>query len=201
MELLVDLFGYLSIVFHGITLASQSIALGSALFLVFLAQPRAWVLGTTGQAIGRDTVRIAGWACVSMALAEAAALALPALVLTTTLDMPLADALGAQFALAGAARIAAVLLLAGTLFGFGPRAPWWLILPLVAASLAAASFSTHAAARLEHSIPLLVVSAIHQFGAALWIGGIPAFLAALTRARVPGHEIPHAPCDTTGRPL
>ena len=41
MELLVDLFGYLSIIFHGITLASQSVALGSALFLVFLAQPRA----------------------------------------------------------------------------------------------------------------------------------------------------------------
>ena len=186
MELLVDLFGYLSIIFHGITLASQSVALGSALFLVFLAQPRAWMLGTTGQSIAQDTVRIAGWASVTMALAEAAALALPALVLTTTLDMPLADALGAQFALAGVARIAVILLLAAALFGFGPRAPWWLVLPLVAASLAAATFSTHAAARLEHRLPLLVVSGIHQFGAALWIGGIPAFLAALARARVPG---------------
>ena len=186
MELLVDLFGYLSIALHGVTLASQSIALGSALFLVFLAQPRAWMLGVTGQHIARDSVRIAGWAAVVMALAEAAGLALPGLVLATTLNMPVADALGAQFALAGIARIAAVLLLAGALFGFGPRAPWWLVLPLVAATLAAATFSTHAAARVENSLPLLIVSGIHQFGAALWIGGIPAFLAALHRARVPG---------------
>ncbi len=186
MELLVDLFGYFSIILHGVTLAGQSVALGSALFLIFLAQPRAWLLGATGHSIGRDTVRIAGWASIAMALAEAGGLALPALVLTTTLDMPIADALGAQFALAGVARIAAVLLLAAVLFGFGARAPWWLVLPLVAATLAAATFSTHAAARLEHSLPLLVVSGIHQFGAALWIGGLPAFLAALARARVPG---------------
>ena len=186
MEFLVDLFGYLTIVLHGVTLASQSIALGSAMFLVFLAQPRAWLLGDTGAQIASDSVRIAGWAAMVMAVAEAAGLALPGLVLATTLDMTLADAMGAQFALAGVARIAAVLLLAATLFGLGPRAPWWLVLPLVAATLAAATFSTHAAARVEHGLPLLIVSGIHQFGAALWIGGIPAFLAALARARVPG---------------
>ena len=186
MELLVDLFGYLSIIFHGVTLASQSVALGAALFLVFLAQPRGWMLGNTGQLIASDTVRIAVWAAVVMALTAAAALALPGLVLTTTLDMSLADALGAQFALAAVARIAMVLLLAGVLLGFGARAPWGLVLPLVAGTLAAASFSTHAAARLDGSVPLLIVSGIHQFGAALWIGGIPAFLVALNRARAPG---------------
>jgi hypothetical protein len=39
MELLVDLFGYLSIVVHGLTILSQSVALGGVLFLVLLAWP------------------------------------------------------------------------------------------------------------------------------------------------------------------
>ena len=39
MSLLVDLFGYLSILLHGLTIVAQSMALGGALFLVFLARP------------------------------------------------------------------------------------------------------------------------------------------------------------------
>ena len=185
MALLVDLFGYLSIVLHGVTLAAQATALGGAMFLVFLAQPRAWVLGSAGPGIAAGTARLAGWAAVGMAVAEALGLALPAAVLASTLDMAPAQALSAQFALAGAARIALVLLLALVLFARGARSPWWLVLPLVAGVLAAAAFSTHAAARLEHSEVLLVVSGIHQFGAALWIGGIPAFLLAMSRAPAP----------------
>jgi len=60
------------------------------------------------------------------------------------------------------------------------------VLPVVLGVLATATLSTHAAARLEGSLPLLAASGIHQFGAALWIGGIPAFLLALRRAQVPG---------------
>lgn len=186
MELLVDLFGYLSVVLHGVTLAAQSTALGGALFLAFLAQPRAWMLGATGARIAEGTARLAGWAAIAMAVAEAGAIAMPGALLADTLGISLADALGAQFALAGIARIALALVLAGVLLGWGGRAPWWLVLPLVAGVLAAATFSTHAAARLEDSVPLLAISGLHQFGAALWIGGIPAFLLALRRAAVPG---------------
>ncbi len=39
MSLLVDLFGYLSIVLHGLTILAQSMALGGVLFLVLLARP------------------------------------------------------------------------------------------------------------------------------------------------------------------
>ena len=37
MALLVDLFGYLSIVIHGLTIVAQSMMLGGVIFLVFLA--------------------------------------------------------------------------------------------------------------------------------------------------------------------
>jgi copper resistance protein D len=189
MELLVDLFGYLSVVFHGLTLVGQAIALGSALFLVFLAGPRAWLLGETGQRIAARTAVIGGWSALAMAVAESGSIALPAALLAGTLDITIADALGAQFALAGIVRVALALALAGAMFGLGARAPFWLVLPLVAGILAAATLSTHAAARLELSVPLLAISGIHQFGAALWIGGIPAFLAALRLAQVPGDAV------------
>ncbi len=45
MELLVDLFGYLSIVLHGLTIVAQSMALGGVLFLVPLGRPLAPRLG------------------------------------------------------------------------------------------------------------------------------------------------------------
>ena len=189
MELLVDLFSYLTIVLHGATLATQAIALGGALFLVLLAQPRAWLLGAAGPPIADAVARQAGWAGLAMAAVEAASVVLPGLLLADTLEITLADALGAQFALAGMARVALGLVLAAVLFGFGGRAPWWLVLPPVLGVLATATLSTHAAARLEGSLPLLLVSGIHQFGAALWIGGIPAFLLALRRAPAPGAAV------------
>jgi putative copper resistance protein D len=189
VELLVDLFSYLTIVLHGATLATQAMALGGALFLVLLAQPRAWLLGAAGPPIADGVARQAAWASLAMAAVEAASVALPALLLADTLEITLADALGAQFALAGMARVVLGLVLAAVLCGFGGRAPWWLVLPPVLGVLATATLSTHAAARLEGSMPLLLVSGIHQFGAALWIGGIPAFLLALRRAPAPGAAV------------
>ena len=48
MALLIDLFGYLSIILHGLTIVAQSMALGGVLFLVLLARPLAGRLGATG---------------------------------------------------------------------------------------------------------------------------------------------------------
>ncbi len=183
MELLVDLFGYLTIILHGFGISAQAIAIGSTLFLTFLVQPGRALLR---DALGRDIARLAGWAAVGLVAAEAAGLAVRAAVLASTLDISAFDALGAQFALAGIARICAALLLAAVLFRARAVAPAWLLLSLAAAVLLAATLATHAAARVQDSALLLGVAALHQFGAALWIGGIPAFLVALARLDTQG---------------
>ena len=67
------------------------------------------------------------------------------------------------------------------LFARGSRAPLAPLLVLAAIALAAATATTHAAARLDGRAVLLVVEGLHQLGAAIWIGGIPCFLLALTR--------------------
>ena len=180
MTLLVDLFGYLSVVLHGCTIVAQSMALGGVLFLLLLVRPLAAGL-TAAPAIARDTARIAGWAALALAACEAMTVAMQAAILIDTVDLTLPQALGAESALAGLAKIAASLVLAVSLLGTGPRAPARLLLIAGAVELAAATMTTHAAARLDHRALLLGVSALHQFGAAIWIGGIPCFIAALAR--------------------
>lgn len=181
MELLVDLFGYLSIVVHGLTILSQSMALGGVLFLVLLARPLTPRLGQTGIAAG--TARIAGYAALALLLSQAATVALQAAVLMDTVDLSLPDVLTASFAIAGLIKTVAAGSMALVLFGKRERSPALPLLALTVIELTAATLTTHAAARLDNRAGLLVVEGLHQLGAAIWIGGIPCFLFSLRRVR------------------
>ncbi len=183
MSLLIDLFGYFSVVIHGLTITAQSIVLGGVLFIVLLLRPLAPQLGSTGQEIERTCIAIAAWSGLALVLCEAATVGLQAAVLVGTLDLSLADTLRANFAIAGLVKASAAVLIALTLFALGQRAPVTPLLALSVIVLASATLSTHAAARLQERTPLLLVEFLHQFGAAIWIGGIPYFLVALGRVQ------------------
>lgn len=179
MSLLVDLFGYLAIVIHGLTIVSQSMAIGGVLFLIFLVRPQGERLGTEGSHIERVATRITGWAAISLIICELATILLNTAVLTSTVELGIGEVLAANFALAGSVKIAAALLLAILLFGNGTKAPAPMLLSVGFIELAAAVFTTHAAARLDDRGVLLAVEWLHQAGAVIWIGGIPCFIAAL----------------------
>ncbi len=179
MSLLVDVFGYLSVIIHGLTIVAQSMALGGALFLVFAARPLARL--PQGACIGRDSARIAAFAALALVACELLTLALQGSVLVATVDLSWAEVLGADFALASLVKIGAAAVLAITLFGARARAPSGLLLAAGFLELAAATLTTHAAARLDGRLPLMLVEGLHQLGAAIWIGGIPAFVLALAR--------------------
>lgn len=183
MALLIDLFGYLSIVIHGLTITAQSMTLGAVLFLALLLRPIVAQLGSTGQSIERTCIAIAAWSALALVLCEAATVALQSAVLVGTVDLSIADTLHASFAVAGLVKATAAALIALTLFALGQRAPMIPLLALAAIALAAATLTTHAAARLDHRTPLLLVGFLHQFGAAIWIGGIPCFVVALHRVQ------------------
>ncbi|HXX47055.1 MAG TPA: hypothetical protein VEN47_02440, partial [Myxococcota bacterium] len=53
MALFVDLFGYLSVVLRGATLAMEALAIGGVCFLVAVARPRAPRLGESGHLLLR----------------------------------------------------------------------------------------------------------------------------------------------------
>ncbi|MBN9562256.1 MAG: CopD family protein [Alphaproteobacteria bacterium] len=181
MSLLVDLFGYLSIVLHGLTIVAQSMTLGGVLFLALLARPLQRPLGPAGEAITRGCVRITAWSALGLVLCEASSVALQAAVLVGTVDLPIMEALGANFAIAGMVKAAMAALIGLTLVARGTRAPVSFLLILGAVELAAATLTTHAAARLDDRAILLIVAGLHQLGAAIWIGGLPCFLLALAR--------------------
>jgi putative copper resistance protein D len=179
MNLLIDLFGYLSIIVHGLTIVSQSMAIGGVLFLVFLARPMASEIGLAGPRIMADTARVAAWAAIGLILCEGATVAMQAAILTATVDLSLPDALGASSAMAGLVKMGCGAVMAVGLWGGGARAPRLLLLATAAVELVASTLTTHAAARLADQQVLLAAALLHQLGAAIWIGGIPAFAAAL----------------------
>lgn len=180
MELLIDLFGYLSIVLHGLTILAQSIALGAVLFLVLLA--RALPIDPD---IARRSARIAAWGALGLIVAEAATVGLQSAAVVASIAIPFDEALGANFAIAGLTKIAIATLMAVLLFTRGPKAPGIPLLLAVVLELAVATMTTHAAARLDDRGPLLVAAWLHQAGAAIWIGGLPCFLMALGRLTDP----------------
>ena len=183
MGLLIDLFGYLSIVIHGLTITAQSVALGGVLVLALLLRPIVTRLGAAGPDIERACIALTAWSALALVVCEAATVALQTAVLVGTVDLTIADTLHANFAIAGMVKTTAAALIALTLFALGQRAPATPLLALSAIVLAAATLTTHAAARLDHRTPLLLVEFLHQFGAAIWIGGIPCFLVALSRVQ------------------
>jgi len=175
MERLVDLIGYIGILLHGLVIVSQSMALGGMLFLVLLARPFA---GLVGRDVVRRTALIAAWSALALVAVETINVSLQTAVLVTTLDLPVGNIMRAHFAVAGIVKTAAAACLAA-LLSRGAGAPW--LLAAGAVELAAATLTTHAAARLSDGPLLLAVEALHQLGAAIWIGGIPCFVMALAR--------------------
>ncbi len=176
MILLVDVFGYLSIIIHGLTIVAQSMSLGGVLFLFALALPLAPQIGPR---IARDTARIAAWSALGLVVCEGLTVALQAAVLTATLDISLLNALSAASAEAGLVKVAMGLIMSALLFTYGETSPRWALLLAGLVELIAATLTTHAAARLADRPILLFAAFLHQFGAAIWVGGIPAFLSAL----------------------
>ena len=164
MTLLIDLFGYLSIVVHGLTIVAQSVALGGVLFLALLVHPLARQLSSACEGIGRSCARLAAWSAIALLVCELATVGLQSAVLVGTVDLSLGEVMGAHFAIAGMVKAAAAALIALTLFSLGQRAPVAPLLVLTAIELAAATLTTHAAARLDNRTPLLLVEGLHQFG-------------------------------------
>ena len=181
MALLVDLFGYLTIILHGLSILAQSMALGGVVFLLALARPfSAQIEG--GDRIAARTARIAGWAALGLAAAELLTVAMQSAVLVETVEITIPDALGAFSAQAVLVRMVAALALAALLLPRRPAAPAPLLI-LCGVILAAATMTTHATARLSDNTVLLLASALHIAGAAIWIGGVPSFVMTLGRLR------------------
>jgi len=180
MARLLQVFGFLSVLFRGATLTFQSLAIGGIVFLIFVArranQDSAEVQQACLRWIRRAAIALAGMQ-ISYVLANS-------MILRQSADMSLREVVGANFVLAGAIGIVSaftVIALTGARrsSGYGD-----LLLP-VAAIITSSVMTSHSMARLDYRVPLVAFTALHQAATAVWLGGLPYLLIAIRRAPAP----------------
>ncbi|AJA64836.1 MULTISPECIES: copper resistance D family protein [Bradyrhizobium] len=180
MYLLLDIFGYLSVVLRGLILIAQSFTLGGLVFWMLLWAPLRPQLTSGGLTIELRCRAVLRISALAWALLTIASLALNAAALVGTLQVAWSEALGADFGRAD-------LVIAACAFGIavlaknpaqGVRSIGLVALAVLA--LAMQTRLTHAASRPDVRWPLLLSDAGHMLGASVWIGGLPYFLIALS---------------------
>jgi putative copper resistance protein D len=179
MALLLDLFGFLSVVLRGLTITAQSLTIGGILFLTLVAWPFRDGLGESGTAILARCRRLAGWSAAVFAIVASLSALIEAAILADTVDLTLAETIGAGFVRDAVTIVLAAAAIAIICLRVPPRRWEAWVLPLLAAAvLIAQTMTSHAASRLDDRIPLAAAELLHQAAAAAWIGGIPYLLIA-----------------------
>jgi copper resistance protein D len=182
LEQLLDLYGFASVVLRAADLAARTALLGGVAFWALLLPALAPRLpAEDADRIGRIGRRAVLLGAVATLLAKLAGGGLGLLALAYTLETPPAGVFGADFVLALAVALLAVAGLGLLALRRGSPGPGRRAALLAAALLviAASAAGSHAIARTEGRPALLAATALHQAGAALWLGGLPALLAAL----------------------
>jgi len=178
MAQLLDAFGYLSVLFRGLSLAFQSLVIGGIVFQLFVI--RRLSFGSELERCRSSCRRVVAWSAVALALAQLIAIAMNASVLSATADMKLSEIAGADFFIAGTGLAVSALIVCVVSWSNSNRAAS--ILPVLCLFIIVASTSTsHAAARLDHRLGLASLTALHQLAAAIWIGGLPYLVISLRR--------------------
>ena len=167
-------FDLLSLILRAVSFALEALSLGALFFLIVAARPAA-----LPEEAHRRLRRTASWFALALAWTQLAMLiTTSAVLLGGNSGMGWRDLLGADYFLAGSAFIGAALLLF-VFLRWGRR-----LLPAVLTGLGAIAASvslSHAASRMDHRAPLLLLTAAHHLGMAAWIGALPFLLIGLRR--------------------
>ena len=157
---------------------AQTVAVGSVAFLWLLAEPLLSGGSAGADKVRRDTIRIVRIAGLAVAILAVVRLWVQ-LAAMVGAGIPLERAVGAGFVLAWTLQGtcgAALAILAGRVSGHGNHR----VLILLALGVLAGTIATsHAAGRIEDRSWLFLATTLHQTGAAVWVGGLPALMLAL----------------------
>src|SRR5882762_2295276 len=180
MARLLQIFGFLSVLFRGAILTFQSLAIGGIVFLVFVLR-RA---NQESDAIKPSCLRWIQRAAIALAIMQISYVLANSLILMQSADMTLRQVSGANFVIAGAIGVASAITIVILSSTRRSRGYSDLLLP-AAAVIASSVMTSHAMARLEYRTPLIVFTALHQSATAVWLGGLPYLLIAIRRATNP----------------
>jgi copper resistance protein D len=175
MALMIDVFGFLSVLLRGFALALTAVSIGGVVFrhavLTAVLKP--------ALSRGGSLERLASiqWSsAVALVIVTVISKTLDVSILISTIGVSWVSALTAPFVLAGFA-----IGVAGILLAVAARSGPWLLSEVIGASILLGSIvvTTHATGRLADRDLLVAFSALHQAGGAAWIGGLPYFLVML----------------------
>ena len=178
MDLLLDIFGFASVLLSGVARTAQCLTIGSIAFFALIAVPLGHGAPDALNLAAR-TIQLTRRFAWALLISVGLLLAMQVTILAGTAEITIGEALGGDYAIAQSVRIAGALLLLALLYGKSASVPLLLALALV--DLGAGVATSHAAARIEDRGLLIGITALHHLGAAVWIGGLPCFLSAMRR--------------------
>ena len=180
MARLLQIFGFLSVLLRGVSLTLQSLIVGGVVFLLL-------VLRSSGRESADIEDSCLGWTrrfALALIATQTSYLAANVFILMQSAGIGLSDIIGANFVLAGALGLGACFTIVALSSAGRARSHRGFLLP-AAAIIAASVLTSHAMARLEHRLPLIFVTALHQLATAAWLGALPFLLMAIRRASCP----------------
>ena len=177
----------------GLILIGYALVVGSLLWSavvlkVWSGQPAA------GPAIVRRAVAVLRFGAIALGLMQGAKLIIKGLVLWGVLgELPMEAYLGTPQFQAGLVRFLLALGIAG-LGGRLLREPgnlrhWNLLVGLGVPLVIAGAWLVHAVGRFEHREPLMLLTILHQFAAAVWVGGVAQLLGLWHLRRQTGEAL------------
>jgi len=172
---LLTLHEFITGLLRGLGLLGLALAAGGIVWgLLVLRAPRGVDLSPRAT---RRCLEIVALGALTLALGRGAALLLEHHVLSATLGRSvLAELVGTIHFAAATALIVLALALAVTAWWLRGRprmVAGWGVAGLLAGLIATSgAWLTHAAGRLEHGGPLMLLTVAHQLGAAVWVGGL-----------------------------
>jgi copper resistance protein D len=169
---LLDIFGFLSVLLRGLSLAFEALTLGGIIFAFAIArQPSCSKVTRTTNLWLRCFASL-------LALTQVSIVGINSAILVSSTGLRLVEIIGASFWIAGALSVGGA---AGVVIFAASR---WLpiVRPFTFASILAGSvMMSHSAARLDHRWALVALTLVHHVAGAAWIGGLPYLLMALRR--------------------
>lgn len=173
--MLLTLHEFLTGLLRGVGLLGLALAAGGVVWsLLVLRAPRG--VDHSPRA-ARRCLEIVGVGAIAVALGRGAALLLENYVLSATLSRPvLTDLLRTPHFAAGATLVVLALALGVTAMWLRSRprtvAGWAAVGLLAVLIVTSGAWLTHAAGRIEHRGPLMLLTVAHMLAAAVWVGGL-----------------------------
>jgi putative copper resistance protein D len=180
MVRLLQIFGFLSVLFRGATLTFQSLTVGGIVFLIFVLRR----VDEDSGALKQATLRWIRRAAIALAVMQVSYVLANSLILMQSAEMSPREVSGANFVVAGAIGILSAMAIVILTKAQGSRSYVAMLLP-AAAIIASSVMTSHAMARLDYRVPLVAFTALHQAATATWLGGLPYLLIAVRRATDP----------------